>query len=145
MTSAGTLTTMAGEIDTSVPSIARMYDYWLGGTDNFPADREAARLSELAQDAGGQIAYHVAKRTRQGRRPSLYLLWPTSLCASGHKRCDHLSSCLRALRPAVRHLDPTRCRGDRAGQAVLGVRGATTTAGPQHRGDNLITSSYHAF
>ena len=29
-------------IDTSVPNIARMYDYWLGGKDHFAADREAA-------------------------------------------------------------------------------------------------------
>jgi hypothetical protein len=29
-------------IDTSVPNIARVYDYWLGGKDNFAADREAA-------------------------------------------------------------------------------------------------------
>jgi O-methyltransferase involved in polyketide biosynthesis len=28
--------------DTSVPNVARMYDYALGGKDNFPADREAA-------------------------------------------------------------------------------------------------------
>ncbi len=28
--------------DTSVPHIARVYDYWLGGTDNFAADRAAA-------------------------------------------------------------------------------------------------------
>jgi SAM-dependent methyltransferase len=30
------------DIDTSAPNIARMYDYWLGGKDNFAADREAA-------------------------------------------------------------------------------------------------------
>lgn len=30
-------------IDTSVPSTARMYDYYLGGKDNFPADRDAAQ------------------------------------------------------------------------------------------------------
>ncbi len=29
-------------IDTSQPNIARIYDYWLGGKDNFAADREAA-------------------------------------------------------------------------------------------------------
>ncbi|HTT52650.1 MAG TPA: SAM-dependent methyltransferase [Streptosporangiaceae bacterium] len=29
-------------LDTSVPHIARVYDYWLGGKDNFPADRELA-------------------------------------------------------------------------------------------------------
>ncbi len=29
-------------LDTSVASIARIYDYWLGGKDNFTVDREAA-------------------------------------------------------------------------------------------------------
>ncbi len=32
----------AREIDTSVPHIARIYNYWLGGKDNFAVDREAA-------------------------------------------------------------------------------------------------------
>jgi hypothetical protein len=35
-------------VDTSVPNAARMYDYWLGGKDNFAADREAADRSALA-------------------------------------------------------------------------------------------------
>jgi O-methyltransferase involved in polyketide biosynthesis len=30
------------ELDTGVPHIARVYNYWLGGTDNFAADRAAA-------------------------------------------------------------------------------------------------------
>ena len=30
------------EVDTEVATPARMYDYYLGGKDNFPADREAA-------------------------------------------------------------------------------------------------------
>lgn len=30
------------EIDVTVPSTARMYDYYLGGKDNYPADRAAA-------------------------------------------------------------------------------------------------------
>src|ERR1700758_3197764 len=30
------------KIDTSVAHPARVYDYWLGGKDNFAADREAA-------------------------------------------------------------------------------------------------------
>jgi S-adenosyl methyltransferase len=34
--------------DTSVPNIARMYDYWLGGKDNFAVDREAAERSANA-------------------------------------------------------------------------------------------------
>jgi hypothetical protein len=32
------------EIDTSVANPARVYDYWLGGKDNFAADREAGDL-----------------------------------------------------------------------------------------------------
>ena len=28
-------------IDTSVPHVVRVYDYWLGGKDHFEADREA--------------------------------------------------------------------------------------------------------
>jgi hypothetical protein len=32
------------QIDTSTASIARIYDYWPGGKDNFKADREAAEL-----------------------------------------------------------------------------------------------------
>ena len=31
------------EIDTSRPHSARMYDFYLGGKDNYPVDREAAR------------------------------------------------------------------------------------------------------
>ena len=34
--------------DTSVANDARIYDYWLGGKDNFAADREAAELSAAA-------------------------------------------------------------------------------------------------
>jgi SAM-dependent methyltransferase len=37
------------EIDISVPHEARVYDYWLGGRDNYPADREL----------GDMIAMHV--------------------------------------------------------------------------------------
>src|SRR6516162_5853050 len=32
----------AAGLDTTVPHIARVYDYWLGGKDNFAVDREAA-------------------------------------------------------------------------------------------------------
>jgi hypothetical protein len=36
-------------IDTSVAHIARVYDYWLGGKDNFAADREAAEQALAAR------------------------------------------------------------------------------------------------
>jgi hypothetical protein len=40
-------------VDPSKPNTARMYDYWLGGKDNFLADRQAAnavreRLPDVA-------------------------------------------------------------------------------------------------
>lgn len=34
---------MTSEIDTSTPNVGRMYDYYLGGKNNFPADREAGQ------------------------------------------------------------------------------------------------------
>ena len=40
------------EIDTSVPSIARVYDFMLGGKDNFSVDRQVAKMAlEIAPDA----------------------------------------------------------------------------------------------
>jgi hypothetical protein len=37
-----------GGIDVSRPSVARVYDYWLGGKDNFAADRDMGwRMAEL--------------------------------------------------------------------------------------------------
>jgi hypothetical protein len=41
----------ARALDTSKPNIARVYDYWLGGKDNFAIDRDvAARMLEHDQD-----------------------------------------------------------------------------------------------
>ena len=39
------------EIDTTVPHIARIYDFWLGGKDNFEVDREAGRRAAEANPA----------------------------------------------------------------------------------------------
>ena len=50
------------DFDTSIPHIARVYDYWLGGKDNFAADREAGELAlraypELAQAVQSNRAF----------------------------------------------------------------------------------------
>ena len=42
--------------DPSVPSPARMYDYYLGGKDNFPADREAAEQALSVVPFGREVA-----------------------------------------------------------------------------------------
>ena len=44
------------DFDTSVPHIARVYDYWLGGKDNFAADRE---LGEQALQAYPKLVFSV--------------------------------------------------------------------------------------
>jgi hypothetical protein len=64
----------APELDTSVPNIARMYDYWLGGKDNFAADREAAdrmaqaipQLPWLARENRGFLQRAVGFCAREG-------------------------------------------------------------------------------
>ncbi|MEU8176383.1 SAM-dependent methyltransferase [Microbispora hainanensis] len=47
--------------DPSVPNEARVYDYWLGGKDNFAADREAAEAALL-------IAPELPLMCREGRK-----------------------------------------------------------------------------
>lgn len=47
--------------DPSVPNEARVYDYWLGGKDNFAADREAAEIAL-------QIAPELPLMCREGRK-----------------------------------------------------------------------------
>jgi hypothetical protein len=44
------------EIDFTVPSPARMYDYYLGGKDHFPADREAAEKALSLVPSGRELA-----------------------------------------------------------------------------------------
>jgi hypothetical protein len=44
------------DFDTSVPHVARVYDYWLGGKDNFAADRE---MGERTLAAYPNLVYSV--------------------------------------------------------------------------------------
>nr|WP_307569365.1 SAM-dependent methyltransferase [Streptosporangium lutulentum] len=64
-------------LDTRTPNVARMYDYYLGGKDNFAADRAAAqKIIDLAPDApekaranraflGRTVRYLAAQGIRQ--------------------------------------------------------------------------------
>jgi len=45
------------DIDVTTPSPARMYDYYLGGKDNFQADREAAEKALSAVPCGRRVAW----------------------------------------------------------------------------------------
>lgn len=66
-------------VDPTVPSVARMYDYYLGGKDNFPADRAAAEkiiaivpeVRETARDNRAFIGKAVRLMAEQGVRQFL--------------------------------------------------------------------------
>ncbi|MEO3867490.1 SAM-dependent methyltransferase [Nonomuraea sp. B12E4] len=45
-------------VDPTVPSIARVYDYWLGGKDNFAADREMGDRVKAVVPEMPLMAYH---------------------------------------------------------------------------------------
>lgn len=64
------------QFDTSVPNIARVYDFWLGGKDNFAADRELAAqltavyppIAQMIWDNRQFLARAVGWVARQGIR-----------------------------------------------------------------------------
>ncbi|GAA4971441.1 SAM-dependent methyltransferase [Nonomuraea thailandensis] len=66
-------------VDPTVPSVARMYDYYLGGKDHFPSDREAAEkiiaivpeVRETARDNRAFIGKAVRLMAEQGVRQFL--------------------------------------------------------------------------
>jgi len=51
-------------VDPAVPSPARVWNYWLGGTDNFPADRELAERVMVAMPSMPLIASGVPTAPR---------------------------------------------------------------------------------
>jgi S-adenosyl methyltransferase len=55
-------------IDITVPTTARMYDYWLGGTDNFAADRVAAQAVSEVVPAARLMAVENRKFLRRAVR-----------------------------------------------------------------------------
>jgi hypothetical protein len=70
VTSQGTPADGPPRFDVSVAHSARMYDYWLGGKDNFAADREAA---EQALEANPNILPGVRANRAFLRRAVQYL------------------------------------------------------------------------
>src|SRR5690349_4105398 len=75
-TQPGRNTGKAPVIDTSTAHPARVYDYWLGGKDNFAVDREAA---ELALQAYPQLAEAVQSNRAFLARAVRYLTGEASI------------------------------------------------------------------
>ncbi|MBO3751032.1 SAM-dependent methyltransferase [Streptosporangiaceae bacterium NEAU-GS5] len=59
------------KIDTTVPHPARIYDYWLGGKDNFEADRQLG--DKVIAATGGKVREHVRDNRAFMRRAIEYL------------------------------------------------------------------------
>ena len=73
-------------LDTSVAHPARVYDYWLGGKDNFAADREAAERVLAVAPSAKTFRRRAVRQRRAGRArvwrpgtPDVYLI---SACAA---------------------------------------------------------------
>jgi hypothetical protein len=114
----------SGGIDTSVPNVARIYDYLLGGKDNFAADRQAARqlLAALPDIAGtvrdnrlfiGRVVRFLAREA--GIRQFLDL-------GAGLPTRDCVHELAQAIAPEARVVyvdnDPVACSH---GQTLLGL------------------------
>ena len=117
----------AARIDTSVPNVARIYDYILGGKDNFAADRRAAQqlLAVLPDIAGtvrdnrsfiGRVVRFMAGEAGIRQFLDLGAGLPTQNC---------VHQMVHAIAPGARVVyvdnDPVVCSH---GQALLGPRGA---------------------
>ena len=65
---------MTGAFDPTTPNMARVYDYWLGGKDNYAADRAEAQrllaiyppLRELVRENRAFVIHAVSWAARQG-------------------------------------------------------------------------------
>ncbi|MEV5413748.1 SAM-dependent methyltransferase [Thermopolyspora sp. NPDC052614] len=92
-----------GGIDTSTPSLARMHDYFIGGKDNFAADRKAAdallaiapEIKEMAQEE--QAGHKRIVRFLAGEGIDQFIT-----VATARPTQDHTQKVARELRPDVR-------------------------------------------
>jgi len=91
-------------IDTSVAHIARIYDYWLGGKDNYAVDREAA---ENALAAMPSIAAGVRANRAFLRRAVRYLAGEAGIgrfldIGTGLPAADNTHEVAQSVNPASR-------------------------------------------
>jgi len=131
----------ARDIDQSVPSAARMYDYFLGGMHNFAADREAAdSVIEAMPDApliaranraflGRAVRYLVATGVRQFLD-----------IGSGVPTVGNVHEIAQALEPDARvvYVDVDPVAGAHAQQILAANDRATAVVADLRRADELL-------
>ena len=119
-------------LDTSVAHPARVYDYWLGGKDNFAADREAAERV-LAVAPGHEDPWGIVARLMAATPAGSYLTIPHPAIdihhaqATGQRVYNERVSTPQTLRtPGAGGEVLHRSRPGRAGTGA----GASVAAGP---------------
>ena len=103
----------AAGINTSVAHQARIYDYWLGGKDNYAADREAAERV-LAANPGLRLGVRANGRSWPARCGS----WPWAGVrqfldiGTGIPTAGNTHEVAQAVAPAARivYVDNDRCK-----------------------------------
>lgn len=91
--------------DVTMPNIARVYDFWLGGKDNFAADRDEAerlaglypRLPGLARENRGFLAQAVTWLAGQGIRQFLDIGSGLPTACNTHQAAQAVDSSCRVV------------------------------------------------
>ena len=86
--------------DTAVPHSARIWNYWLGGTDNYPVDREAG---DQYREVYPQIVdLALASRAFQARAVRFFAGQATSrpTCSSQRRSSAPLPACWTSPSPS---------------------------------------------
>lgn len=96
--------TRPAKLDTGVPHPARIYDYWLGGKDNFAADRAAA---DKIREAVPTVAMMVRANRSWMRRTIRYLVREAGVrqfldIGTGIPTTPNLHECAQELAPGCR-------------------------------------------
>jgi hypothetical protein len=119
------------EFDTSAPNIARMYDYWLGGKDNFAADREAAdrqahaipQLPWLARQNRGFLQRAVGFCAREGVTQFLDIGSGLPTNRNVHEVAQHVNADSRVVYADIDPVVVAHARALLSGPQTAAIRG----------------------
>ena len=133
--------TVPENADTSVPSIARIYDYYLGGTHNYAVDREAAAqvagelptLPAILRVNRAFLGRCVRYLAEQGVRRFLDL-------GSGIPSVDNVHEIVQGVDPSARvvYVDNDPIAVEHSRRILVGNDGAVAVAGDLREPEKLL-------